>query len=67
MSKEPLEKWAAELKKRGIKTFESKNLPDDLRHRPTIIKAKYAGIIKKTRISKDGPKGSTIRNVWEVA
>ncbi len=62
MSKEPLEKWAEELKKRGLKTFESKNLPDDLRDRTMIIKAKYADIIRKIGISK-GPKKATI---WEV-
>ncbi len=67
MSKEPLEKWVKELKKRGIKTFESKNLPDDLRDRTMIIRAKYANIIKKSRISTDGPKGSTMRTVWELA
>lgn len=66
MSKEPLEKWAEELKKMGIKTFESKDLPEKYRDRTMIIRAKYAGIIKKSRISTNGPKGSTIRNVWEI-
>lgn len=66
MSREPIDLWVGELKKRGIKTFESKDLPPELKDRTMIIKAKYAGAIKKSRISNKGPKGSTMRIVWEV-
>ena len=41
--------WKAELKRRGITTFESKDLPEELRDRTMIIKAKYAGVIIKSR------------------
>lgn len=66
MSLEPVEIWIGELKKRGIKTFEHKDLPDDLKDRTMIIKAKYANVIKKSKIATSGPKGSTIRIVWEI-
>ena len=66
MSREPIDEWVGELKKRGIKTFESKNLPADLKDRTMIIKAKYKGVIKKCRISDEGPKGATRRIIWEV-
>lgn len=57
---EVIEEWIEELKKRGIKTFENKELPDDLRDRTMIIKAKYAGVIRK--------RSKTLDNhiVWEV-
>ena len=67
MSLEPVEIWIGELKKRGIKTFEHKDLPDELKDRTMIIKAKYANAIRKSKISTTGPKGSCIRIVWEVA
>jgi len=66
MSREPIDEWVGELKRRGIKMFESKDLPDDLKDRTMIIKAKYAGAIKKLKISDKGPKGATRRIVWEV-
>ncbi len=66
MSLEPIEIWIGELKKRGIKTFEHKDLPEDLKDRTMIIKAKYANAIKKSKISTTGPKGSTTRIVWEI-
>lgn len=66
MSLEPVRTWVKELRKRGIKTFESRDLPDDLKDRTMIIKAKYAGVIKKSKISEKGPKGSAIRIVWEI-
>jgi hypothetical protein len=66
MSLEPVEAWIEELKKRGIKTFEHRDLPNDLKNRSMIIKAKYANKIKKSRIATTGSKGSTIRIVWEV-
>ncbi len=66
MGSECIEKWSQKLKDRGIKTFESKDLPDDLRDRTMIIRAKHAGFIKKSKISNKGSKGSTIRIEWEV-
>lgn len=66
MSLEPVEIWIGELKKRGIKTFEHKDLPDELKDRVMIIKAKYANAIRKSKIATTGPKGSTIRIVWEI-
>ncbi len=66
MSLEPVKIWIGELKKRGIKTFEHKDLPDDLKNRTMIIKAKYANAIRKSSVSRSGSKGSTIRIVWEV-
>jgi hypothetical protein len=66
MSLEPVDIWIGELKKRGIKTFEHKDLPEDLKDRVMIIKAKYANAIKKSRIATSGPKGSTMRAVWEI-
>lgn len=66
MSREHIDEWVGELKKRGIRTFESKNLPDDLKDRTMIIKAKYKGVIKKCRISDEGPKGGTRRIIWEI-
>ncbi len=66
MSREPIDEWVGELKRRGIKTFESKYLPDDLKDRTMIIKAKYKGVIKKLKISDKGPKGATRSIVWEI-
>lgn len=66
MSLEPVEIWIEELKKRGIKTFEHRDLPDELKNRTMIIKAKYANIIRKSKIATTGPKGSTMRTVWEI-
>jgi hypothetical protein len=66
MSLEPVEAWIGELKKRGIRTFEHRDLPDDLKSRPMIIKAKYANAIKKSKIVASGSKGSTMRTVWEI-
>lgn len=66
MSREPIDEWVCELKKRGIKMFESKDLPDDLKDRTMIIKAKYKGVIKKFKISDKGPKGGTRSIIWEV-
>ena len=59
MSLEPVETWIKELKKRGIKTFENRNLPDDLKDRRMIIKAKYADLIRKSDTS---PKAI----LWEI-
>ena len=59
MRKENIELWVGELKKRGIKTFASKDLPE-LRDRTMIIKAKYAGVITKY-------KRSNSRITWEIA
>lgn len=56
---EIIDAWVEELKKRGIKTFESRDLPDDLRDRTMIIRAKYAGVIRKSKRSN-----SVV--VWEV-
>jgi len=67
MSSEHIELWIAELKKRGIKTFEHRDLPDSLRDRTMIIKAKYAGVIKKSKVSTKGPKSASMRIVWEIA
>lgn len=64
MSIESIEIWIEELKKRGIKTFEHKDLPDELKDRTMIIKAKYANAIKKTKVVT-GPKGAT-RILWEI-
>ncbi len=47
MGSECIEKWSQKLKDRGIKTFESKDLPDDLRDRTMIIRKKHAFSIKK--------------------
>ncbi len=66
MSLEPVREWIEELKKRGIKTFEHKDLPDDLKSRSMIIKAKYANVIRKSRVATSGNKGSTMRIVWEI-
>jgi hypothetical protein len=66
MSLEPVKIWIGELKKRGIKTFEHKDLPEDLKDRTMIIKAKYANAIKKSKVTTAGPKGSSIRIVWEI-
>jgi hypothetical protein len=66
MSLEPIETWIGELKKRGIRTFEHKDLPEELKDRTMIIKAKYANAIKKSKISTEGSKGSTTRIVWEI-
>jgi hypothetical protein len=66
MSLEPVDIWIEELKKRGIRTFEHKNLPEDLKDRVMIIKAKYANVIKKSRIATSGSKGSTKHTVWEI-
>jgi hypothetical protein len=66
MSLEPIEIWIGELKKRGIRTFEHKDLPEDLKDRTMIIKAKYANAIKKSKISTAGPNGLTTRIVWEI-
>jgi hypothetical protein len=66
MSLEPIDAWIGELKKRGIKTFEHKDLPEDLKDRTMIIKAKYANAIKKFKETTTGPKGSTIHIVWEI-
>jgi hypothetical protein len=67
MSLEPVEVWIGELKKRGIRTFEHKDLPEDLKDRVMIIKAKYANAIRKSKVSTSGPKGSSVRIVWEIA
>lgn len=63
MSLESVEIWVEQLKKRGIKTFESKDLPEELRDRTMIIRAKYAGAIIKVRTST-----STLhsQNKWEI-
>lgn len=66
MSLEPIDAWIGELKKRGIRTFEHKDLPEDLKDRTMIIKAKYANAIKKSKVTTTGPKGSTIHIVWEI-
>ena len=66
MRLEPIEAWIEELKKRGIKTFESKDLPIELRDRTMIIKAKYAGVIRKTRRAIKKSKGETTNMVWEI-
>lgn len=51
--------WIAELKKRGIKKFQFKELPEDLKNIGAVRKAKVLGKIKeKQKI------GSTI--VWKV-
>lgn len=60
MGMEPIEEWIEELKKRGIRTFVNKELSDDLRDRTMIIKAKYAGVIRKRSKKLGNPV------VWEV-
>ena len=60
MRMDNIELWVGELKKRGIKTFASKDLPEELRDRTMIIKAKYAGVITKY-------KRSNSRITWEIA
>jgi hypothetical protein len=64
MTLESVEVWIGELKKRGIKTFEHKDLPEDLKDRRMIIKAKYADAIKKNKVVT-GPKGET-HILWEI-
>lgn len=61
MSTEPIDEWIEELKKRGIKTFANSDLPNDLRDRTMIIRAKYTGAIIKRSKRPDS------RVVWEVA
>lgn len=62
MSLAHIETWVEELKKRGIKTFEHKDLPESLRDRTMIIKAKYAGVIRKCKIAMKGSR----HTVWEI-
>ena len=59
MRLEDIDTWIEELKKRGITKFENKDLPEELRCRTMIIKAKYAGVIKKVNKSRDSTK-------WEI-
>lgn len=66
MRLEPVDLWIGELKKRGIRTFEHKDLPEELKDRTMIIRAKYANAIKKSKVTTAGPKGSTVRIVWEI-
>lgn len=60
MRMEPIDEWIEELKKRGIKTFENRDLPEGLRDRTMIIKAKYAGVIKKSK------RLNNSRVIWEI-
>lgn len=51
--------WLKELKKKGIKEFEFKNLPEDLKIKRRIHECSYAGLIKKI-----GKKRG--HNVWRL-
>lgn len=44
-----IKKWILELKKRKIKEFKFQDLPEDLKIRRMIRKAKFIGLLAKVR------------------
>lgn len=46
-----VKEWISELKKRGIKEFKIKDLPEDIKMRHMIRKANIIGLLEK--VSKD--------------
>lgn len=55
-----VKEWISELKKRGIKEFKIKDLPEDIQMRHMIRKANIIGLLEK--VSKD--KENCI--IWRV-
>lgn len=54
-----IDEWIKKLDDRGIKEFQFKDLPDDLKHRRALQKAKDLGLLKSVNITNG-------RHTWEV-
>lgn len=59
IKREVLDEWIRKLDDRGIKEFEFRDLPDDLRPRRGLQKAKDLGLIKSIKITKG-------RHTWKI-
>lgn len=54
-----LDDWIRKLEDRGIREFQFKNLPDDLKYRGWIQKAKDLGLLESIKITNG-------RHTWKI-
>jgi len=56
-----VEEWLNVIKQEGFKSFKFKDLPENIRDKNILWKAKSLGLIRKTRISREQVV------IWEIS
>ena len=54
-----IDEWIRKLEERGIEEFQFKDLPDDLKYRKALQKAKELGLLKSVNITN-------FRHTWKI-